>query len=400
MNKISRIFVTLLMSVITLFGMKNYFSLNGFVKPVAWQMLLGYTQNEFVEGATPVQKINTIKSTIEQMFNEVGYKEFIINFNGLFQKVADKKVVDDVEKENTVVRLNNDYLTFLSGARDYETAAQNTDRLNSYLKGRKTDFLFVMAPGKISKFDPQLPVGVEDYSNSDMDNYLKIIASKDIDYIDIRSEMYDSGLNQYDYFFKTDHHWTPEAAFFAYQKVSERLKEYGLTVDEMHLNPENYNKKVYEDWFLGSQGKRTGIYYGGVDDISLITPKFETSFTVITGEKEKSGDFENTMFQNNHIEVKDYFGRNPYAVYTGGDFPLQIMKNHKCDNDKKILLIRNSFACTFAPFMALDCEELHILDLRHYEDGTVKEYIEQINPDIVMILYNNAFNEIMFNFGL
>ena len=49
MNKISRIFVTLLMSVITLFGMKNYFSLNGFVKPVAWQMLLGYTQNEFVE---------------------------------------------------------------------------------------------------------------------------------------------------------------------------------------------------------------------------------------------------------------------------------------------------------------------------------------------------------------
>ncbi len=398
MNKISKRFVVLLMSVIIFLGMKNYFSLNGFVKPVVWQALFGYTQGEFSENSTPVEKINTVKNTIETMFNDVGYKESFINFNGFFQRVLDKKVIIDVEKENTVVKLNNGYLTFVSGKGDYESAARNTIELNSYLKQRNIDFLFVMAPGKINKYDPQLPVGIEDYSNSDMDNFLEVLTFEEIDYIDIRKEIFDSGLNQYDYFFKTDHHWTPEAAFFAYQKVSERLEKYGLTVDETHLDPDNYNKKVYENWFLGSQGKRTGIYYGGVDDISLIYPKFKTSFTVTTGEEKKSGDFENTMFQNKHIDTKDYFAHNPYAVYTGGDFPLQIMKNHKCENGKKILLIRNSFACTLAPFIALDCEELHILDLRHYEDGTVKEYVEKVNPDIVMILYN-SFNKLMFDFG-
>jgi len=57
-----------------------------------------------------------------------------------------------------------------------------------------------------------------------------------------------------------------------------------------------------------------------------------------------------------------------------------------------VLLIRDSFACAAAPFLALQTGELHVCDVRNgsYYVGdklNMKEYIEQIKPDYVLVLY-------------
>ena len=46
--------------------------------------------------------------------------------------------------------------------------------------------------------------------------------------------------------------------------------------DEEALDIKNYEVNTYRNWFLGSIGKRVGIYYAGIDDIDLIYPKFDT----------------------------------------------------------------------------------------------------------------------------
>ena len=72
------------------------------------------------------------------------------------------------------------------------------------------------------------------------------------------------------------------------------------------------------------------------------------------------------------------------------------MKNNTNPGGKKILLVRSSFACVVAPFLALQTSELHICDMRdkEYYVGAkinLKEYIQEIKPDYVIVLYSSVY---------
>ena len=84
---------------------------------------------------------------------------------------------------------------------------------------------------------------------------------------------------------------------------------------------------------------------------------------------------------------------NTYVVYSGGDIKLQIMKNQLNPDGKKILLVRDSFACITAPFLSLQTSELHLCDMRNFNKSAgkkvnVEEYIKEISPDYVILLYS------------
>lgn len=112
--------------------------------------------------------------------------------------------------------------------------------------------------------------------------------------------------------------------------------------------------------------------------------------------EKRNGKFEDTVLFLENMK-KDSYGVNTYATYSGGDFRLQIMKNNLNPNGKKILLIRDSYACVVAPFLALQTSELHICDMRNYEyyvgnKLNAEEYIKQIKPDYVLVLYSGVFS--------
>ena len=160
----------------------------------------------------------------------------------------------------------------------------------------------------------------------------------------------------------------------------------------------SYTIKTYDKWFLGSLGKKVGAYFtwGGADDFELITPNFDTNLTESQPIKdiERNGSFEDTALYMENMK-KDYFNINTYATYSGGDFRLQIMKNNLNQNGKKILMIRDSFACVVAPFLALQTSELHICDMRDYEyyvgeKLNAEDYIKQLKPDYVIVLYSGV----------
>ena len=76
---------------------------------------------------------------------------------------------------------------------------------------------------------------------------------------------------------------------------------------------------------------------------------------------------------------------------------MQIMRNNLNPNGKKILMIRDSFACVIAPFLSLQTSELHICDMRNNEKIVgdklnAEEYIKQIAPDYVIVLYSGVSN--------
>lgn len=341
--------------------------------------------------------IKTMISTIEEKYLDTFEdKNEYITINGMISNFF------GIRKLNNVVKLDNGHLAMTQTAVETEKFATNLIKLNNDLKSKGIDLMYVQAPSKINKYDQKLPTYILDYSNSNVDELLEGIKGS-VDYIDVREEMYNAGVSQYDYFFKTDHHWTPEGAFWAFENsVAPILSErYDFQISEEFLDINNYEIEVYSDWFLGSTGKRVGTAFAGVDDISIITPKFDTSyeFEVPSRTIYRTGSFSEAMFDYSKIEEKDYFSKNPYAVYTGGDFPLNTIKNNNIVEGKKVLLVRDSFACAFAPFLSLVCEELEIIDLRYFSDNTLEEYIDIMQPDIVIFLYNqSSISEKMFEF--
>lgn len=307
------------------------------------------------------------------------YKKFqFINLNGAIRKLLGQ------QEMNGVVKLNNDYLCTTYSRCSDETLELYADRvkdLNAFLEEKDIALLYAQTPYTVNKYDPQIPIGVEDYGNDNLDRFLYLLEERDIDIIDFREEMHKDGINQYDLMYKTDHHWTTEAGFYAYGKLEEYLKkELDCEVDERVSNIENYEIEVYEKWHLGSNGQRTGIYYAGIDDFKLFVPKFETS--IVKGSLK--ADASKLLYDRTPLENKEYTSRYTYDQVLGssvGNF-----KNLDCKNNKKILVMADSMAKSVYPYLILGFGEISAMS--NYESSSLtKEVIEEYNPDAVILLY-------------
>ncbi len=321
------------------------------------------------------------KVETDYISNFWGKMQFV-NFNGLIRDLLGQ------HEMNAVVKLNNGYLVTTHGYVSddvLKTKAEALGQLNSYLKEQSIPMLFAVTPYTSSKYDPELPVGIEDYGNDNMDRFMKMLEGTDIETIDFREQMHDDGINQYDMMFKTDHHWTTEAGFYAYQNISAWVeKATGCSTDEKVSDINNYDITVYPKWHLGSRGQRTGIYFAGADDFDLITPKFETS--IVSGDK--SGTFEDMVINTKPFKNRIYTSSYTYDWVLGNS--LGNFENPNAENDIKVLVIGDSMAKAVNPYLILTYREI-----RYIYDGSNptmnKKIIENYKPDVVILLYYADF---------
>jgi hypothetical protein len=87
------------------------------------------------------------------------------------------------------------------------------------------------------------------------------------------------------------------------------------------------------------------------------------------------------------VEECDYYNKNPYAACNYGDQPLIQIENQQASDDHKILIIHDSFCDSVISCLALAEKNVDSLDLRHFT-GSVKTYIEESMPEIVIVMYN------------
>ena len=254
-----------------------------------------------------------------------------IQLYGGVQRLSGRRVVEDAVGENTVVRLSTGGLNFVDlqaapgvGPQVAENAAA-TAAFSQDLEALGILYLYVNAPQKLQRGEALLPTGVE---------------------------------------------------------------RYGLAADPALTDPANWDTRVLEHFFLGSQGKRVGSLYAGADDITLYTPKFDSELTYSCPAYgfTRIGPFETSVCFPERVARQDWFNGNPYTYYAGGDYPIATITNHKNPDGPRVVLLRDSFACALTPFLALSCSELTTIDLRYFE-GDLLDTIAGLEPDIALTLY-------------
>lgn len=344
----------------------------------------------------PFDVIETFFSCCDAAFADNVYDKFtMIDINGLFQRILQRKIVNDVDSRHTVYQLDNGQLTYYYPGFGVNIAHKNIRVLSEYLDSVGTQLLYVQAPLKINKYDNQLPYGLTDYPNQNTDNFLKGLDKLEIDYVDFR-EVIQGTFSDYEaLFYDTDHHWKTETGFWAYTYLMDYMKHnYGFSYDERNVNSDNFTSVTIKDSFIGSLANRVGTWYAGVDDFTFIYPNFDTSFTYdkyypygIVKDYTRVGSFTDTLFFKERMENGDkalayrdncYFNGNPALVnITNNNIP-----------DGKLLVVQDSFGKSITPFLALNFHQIDVLDLRDYKGMTLLDYVKENHYDYVMIIYS------------
>ena len=374
--------------------------------PSIWTDLVqGWQNQEDPSDRSLIAKAVYVTEHTEAALNETldGSHLFIQLYGGV-QRLAGRRMVADVSSDNTVTKLSTGALTFCGLDNQYTAPtlqAERTAALAQYVESLGASCLAAVAPEKIPPEGGQLPAGVNEYGNDYADAFLHLTAQAGVDTLDLRPAFLESGRWE-DLFFVTDHHWNADGAFLAYQTLAAELEDrYGYVTAQVYTDPDSYERTVYEDLFLGSQGKRVGSLYAGVDDFAVYTPKFDTSFTYTTPYETRSGSFQQALCFPEYIQQRDWFNGNPYVYYSGGDFGVSTIVNESDPDGPTVVLLRESFSCALTPFLALSCGKLVTIDLRYFE-GDLSSTLAELQPDLVTLLYSaSSFRlENLFEFGL
>ena len=154
-------------------------------------------------------------------------------------------------------------------------------------------------------------------------------------------------------FFKTDHHWTARGAYYAYLDFSEVAGFSPTPLDQM--------KPTYmKSNFLGSLYALTRDFSlkGNPDRIEY----FDINFHGATAyyKMNPTDHWSKTQI----INKKKEFGLG-YGVFLGIDYP--VMKiDGPVKNGRILLIIKDSYANAFIPFLVAHFERIYVADIRYF----------------------------------
>lgn len=310
-------------------------------------------------------------------------KEVLIDLNGGVQRLL------GTPEMNKVVRLSNGHLSIphVAVAEDrLLSEADDVAYLYEYLKKRDIPFLYVAVPDTIAKYDKELPIGYDDETNENLDVFLAELSAKGVPYVDMREEFAQAGLDQYDYYFNTDHHWTMPGGFFAYTRIADWLdSEAGVAVSADLTDPANYEVNHFDNAIVGSYGQRTGKLFSGTEGIDILTPGFETDLLRTMDNEE--GTFSDVLVHWDLIEEG-----HPQHLYDRiFEYSYSGFENRKIENDSRIMMICDSSGKVVNPFLVLSVRYFDVMEA-YYPENLSREYIEGVHPDAIILMQSPSFH--------
>lgn len=354
--------------------------------------------------------VNTVRGYYDKLALEKGeltkpaYTGPFIEMYGLTQRVLGNDVIISKIPGETVFKTRDNRLVLekLHSVYNYSDQMKSLKSFSQWVNDKGIDFFVAQAPTKEVE-DDEYPLGMGQEKNAN-DCIVESLHENGIPYIDFRKNP-EISTDSSDWHYRTDHHWTAETAFLSSRYLVKELNAvYGYGLDESILNMENFNRELHENIFFGSAGKKTGIPFAGKEDFEIYIPKaedtdFSVEFVHISGPAEKrEGTFEEMFIFRNNLEASYYKGFM-YETYMDGDHSIFKIVNNNTESDKRIVVIKDSYANALVPYLAMVTKEIVMIDPRWYE-ASMQNYIEDYNPDAVVLVYNPGayLEEVFFDF--
>lgn len=327
--------------------------------------------------------VDEAKAAVETAASEgVPHYQEIVELANAYDKWLGWELVDPLSY-NPVIEAEDGYFITCTPRADQSARAESI-AARAALAGRdEMPYLYVQLPGKSCREDAES--GTVDFYNQNADRLLEALAREDIAAFDLRETLHADGLDHHAGFYKTDHHWLPETGLWAARTLARELNEnYGFAADLALLEEENFEQEEYEDWFLGSQGKKVTLSRAQPEDFALWHPTYGTAFRIEIPSLglDKTGEMR-VCYRYGALLNNDYYVDNAYGAFLYGDQALVRITNEKNEDGKRILVLGDSYDNCLVPFLATAAQRVDTLDLRFF-DGSLGTFLEENEYDIIL----------------
>lgn len=335
----------------------------------------------------PVGKYMTkIKSNVPFYTEKLLFSRMnFINLNARYNKAIGMKILNDTN--SIVISLLDGNLTLKPIKQEVTASAESVVEFAGKLKENNTEFLYVQAPSKVDPQNNLLPVGIEDYDNAAADEMIGILEENGVNCLDVRKLLHEQNIDYTEAFFKTDHHWTIDTAFWASGEIAKYIdNNTSVKIKTSKFDINSFSEEVYKGISLGSLGKAVTASYVDPEDFSVILPKYETDFRFYNfyDGSERNGSFEETLVNTDILQTKDLYNVSTYSSYMYTWSDLVSVENKTADNETSILVIGDSFRNSVVPFLSLGVKNVYSMAVSF--PGSVDTFLEQYKPDMVIIL--------------
>lgn len=253
---------------------------------------------------------------------------------------------------------------------DAETAEAYVAMLNEYTKKLPEEIrLFNMLVPTQIEFEEPLYRSAAD-NQQDAISYIYDNAGSRVQTVDAYGKLA-AHADEY-VFFRTDHHWTQLGAYYAYQAFCEAAGEVAVPISE-------YTKNEYPGFYgtLHQQAEKPDM---AADTIEY----FQKGENLATNAFGYLADGSPVEYGGSLYWTPAEGESANYKVFLCGDHSLlDIPTNTK--NGKTILIIKDSYANTFAPWLTEHYEHVLLVDPRSYKEG-LQAVLDQYQPDDVLIM--------------
>ena len=230
--------------------------------------------------------------------------------------------------------------------------APNDVKVTSALIPRKVDILD-------SQFSPY-------YSNERNEKIWELVNDNHINFNQSFELLQQSGTQ---IFYKTDHHWTAEGAYYAYRDLADIL---GYTPHSLN----EFNLQVLSSDFVGTTYSKSGFFF--VDSEQIKAPSLDVGkykVTIVDTNNELD-----SLYDLSYLEKKD-----KYSTFLSGNNAHVKIYDTTSNEKETLLIIKDSFSHSLAPYL---CEHYNIelIDPRYFS-GSIEEYIEENNIKNVLFIF-------------
>ena len=306
---------------------------------------------------------------------------------------ADTKVQMDVLKRqvvNDVVVTEEVLLPFMEfdehTPEEFEETvvgfADDLEKLNVWIQENGGRFYYAGLPEQRVYFGAKFPEMVNshaaEYAASDS-IFARVLGEQGVHFLDMRAAFETMG-NPEKLYSLVDHHYNYYGAYAAYRSILDAFRADGW--DLPVLEEEDLDFVELPNPYIGSRNRKLYNLWPTEEKAVIGVQKQPVAFT----RTDNGQPSEKPLY----VYAEEDYMPTTYSMYMGGDFGETVLETNRPELPD-LLIYGDSFTNALETLLYASFDETRILDLRHYTEKSLKDYIAEYQPDIVLCVRNDTF---------
>ena len=183
-------------------------------------------------------------------------------------------------------------------------------------------------------------------------------------------------------YYRTDPHWRQERLGAVLRELGAALEfDTDTALDGDRVLSENWTEEVLTTEYIGVYGAE--VENPVPETMTVLHHPDMDGYIVRNGE---TGE-EMPLYDTEKLTDRD-----PYELFVGGPLSLVTIENPNADNDRHLVVVRDSFGSALLPLLAQSYAKVTAVDIRYMMPAMVGQFVDFTDADVLFLYSSTVIN--------